>query len=244
MFFLKKMKLGLYYLKQWSRALYIYPKNILDNKDYENYWESRKIQERTGLNSFQRKRAGFAVGFLEEGSVIMDIGCGNGAVLTYINEQKPMKKLIGVDISKRALEIAGQKGAETILLDISKESNWDRLPSADYIFLFEVIEHLSNSEEILKKSLSLAKKGIFFSVPNTGFFTHRLRLLFGRFPLQWKVSPSEHLRFWTVRDIKWWLKKIGFKNYILKSYEGVPLLNKIWPSFFGQGIWVFIPIVR
>lgn len=241
MILIKKIKLGLYFLKQWLVSIFVYPKMISYQKSYDEYWENRNISQKTGLNSFQKKRADLALEFLEPDSTILDIGCGSGNVLIYINERKPMKRLLGIDISTKALETARQKGIEAESFDIADKNNFEKMPSADYIFLFEVIEHLQNSEEIIKWAVANAKKGVFFSVPNTGFFVHRFRLFFGRFPLQWRVNPSEHLRFWTVKDMKWWLKELRINKYKLKIYEGIPFLNRIWPSLFGQGIWIFIP---
>ena len=61
-------------------------------------------------------------------------------------------------------------------------------------------------------------------------------MLFGKFPLQWASHPGEHLRFWTVSDVKWWLKSANFNIESLELYEGIPILNKIFQSLFAQGI--------
>lgn len=257
MSFVIKLKKWLYPWKQWLGSVFVYPKMGERDEKYEKYWEKRlgpihkwdrserQAQNRVpfmcGANSFQKKRAEMAAKYIEPDSVVMDIGCGNGGTLLHINGRKPLKKMIGVDFSLNVLAAAHESGIETIAADISKPEELVKLPAADYILLFEVLEHLPNSEEVLSWAADLARKGVFFSVPNTGFFTHRLRLLLGRFPLQWRVRPSEHLRFWTVRDMKWWLRQLGYRNYILKLYEGHPILNHFWPSLFAQGIWVFLP---
>lgn len=228
-------------LKQFVKLIFAYPKLGAHDVSYNTYWHSRGLDSKIKLNSFQKKRADLTLGHLEKNSVILDVGCGNGALLCYINSIKPMKKLFGIDISEKALAFAEENNIEIVLGDISKIDTLNKLPAADYILMFEVIEHFLNSEDLIKWAVQHAKKGVFFSVPNTGFFVHRLRLFFGKFPFQWRVNPSEHLRFWTVKDMKWWLRELGLKNYTLKLYEGVSLLNKIWPSLFGQGIWVFIP---
>ncbi|MEK7659304.1 MAG: class I SAM-dependent methyltransferase [Patescibacteria group bacterium] len=230
-------------LKEWLKLIFSYPKLGVHDFSYDVYWQARGLNSKTSLNSFQKKRANLTLQYLEKNSLVLDVGCGNGALLSYINNIKPMKKLIGIDVSEKALAFAKDNNIETINGDISKFDTLKNLPSADYILMFEVIEHFPNSEDLIRWAVINAKKGVFFSVPNTGFFVHRLRLLFGKFPLQWRVNPSEHLRFWTVKDIRWWLRELGLNSYNLKLYEGIPLLNKIWPSLFGQGIWVFIPTV-
>jgi hypothetical protein len=81
-----------------------------------------------------------------------------------------------------------------------------------------------------------AKESMIFSFPNTGYYAHRLRLLFGRFPMQWVTHPGEHLRFWTVKDVEWWLKSMNYNLIDMKLYKGLKLFNKIMPKLFSQGI--------
>ena len=89
--------------------------------------------------------------------------------------------------------------------------------------------------------LRITDDKLIFSVPNTGYVAHRKRLLFGSFPLQWRNNPGEHLRFWTLGDMKWWLKQLNlYEKSIIKTYEGFPLLNKLWPGMFAMGIIVII----
>ena len=69
--------------------------------------------------------------------------------------------------------------------------------------------------------------------PITGVFADRLRLLFGRFPLQWVVTPGEHLRYWTRADFGWWAEQMGFRLVRAVPYEGTPWLKDVWPSLFA-----------
>lgn len=240
---IKKTKESLYKVKQWFQSLYIYPLLKWRDTDYDQYWHHRKTTAQTALNSFQQKRADLALKYIEEGSSVLDVGAGNGKVLVYVNGSKHLSKMVVADISRDVLEMAKENGLEVVWVDISKIETVRELPSADYVFMFEILEHISNSEEMLEWATLRAVKGVFFSVPNTGFIFHRLRLLFGRFPLQWRLIPSEHVRFWTVRDMKWWLGELGYSSYKLHLYEGIPVLNTVWPSLFGQGLFVYIPKV-
>ncbi|KKP77993.1 MAG: Methyltransferase type 12 [Candidatus Moranbacteria bacterium GW2011_GWF2_35_39] len=227
-------------IKKTISAIYSYPKMILKDDQYNEYWENRDLKTADQLNNFQKARAKFVLKTIKENSTILDIGCGNGAILSYINSKKKLARLIGIDFSDKALNLAGKNGIEVIRKDISTLSEDGDMFGVDYILMFEILEHIADSEKLLAWAVKNAKSGVFFSVPNTGFVTHRFRLLLGRFPLQWRVRPSEHLRFWTVRDMKWWLKNIGYDKYEIKLYEGAPLLNRIWPSMFSAGIFVRI----
>ncbi|MBX4211229.1 MAG: class I SAM-dependent methyltransferase [Candidatus Yanofskybacteria bacterium] len=228
----------LYSFKQWFRSLRRYPQLQARNLNYNQYWHERKLQVNS-INEFQLERARMVAASISIQSTLLDIGCGNGMVLKEINSRKPLAEKFGVDVSEVALNLARENGVQTLRCDIANPQEREQLPHVDYILLFEVLEHLTFPEELLGWAVHYAQKGVFMSVPNTGFLFHRLRLLFGKFPLQWKVNPSEHIRFWTWRDMQWWLNQLGL-DYRLKGYQGVPGLNRIMPSLFAQGLFVQI----
>ncbi len=229
-------------LKEDVKQLGRYPKfrEKIGKLDYDEYWvERRGSSTNSVLSDWQKVRADQSLKILEAGSSVIDIGCGDGAVLNYFRENKNIKG-VGVDVSLQELEKAKNNNIETMYLDLNKEESVSDLPQVDYITIFEVLEHLPDPEEILSKLITKTRKGIIFSVPNTGYYTYRLRLLFGKFPLQWVVFPGEHLRFWTVRDMKYWLEYINVKDYQLFLYKGLPLLNRLFPNLFARGIIVYI----
>src|SRR3989338_2420515 len=126
------------------KKLFGYPKFHVADEAYEEYWQNRKIRPGT-FNSFQKKRAELSLEYVEPSSVLLDVGTGNGALLAYLNKHKPMQRLIGVDFSSTVLDMARLNGIETIQADISQIEVLEQLPAADYIFFFEVLEHLANS---------------------------------------------------------------------------------------------------
>lgn len=228
-------------LKNSIKDLFRYPDLKRFDETYEIYWQSRDTKTAV-LNSFQQKRADLLLKYLKEGDSVLDVGCGDGKILTYLKSKISLGEILGIDFSDTVLKKARERGIKVIQKDLRNLSGLNDIPNFDFIILFEFLEHFPNSEEFLEWALKHSRKGVVFSVPNTGYIVHRLRLLFGRFPLQWKTTPSEHVRFWTVNDIKWWFRQLGIKSYKIHLYEGFPLLNKIWSTLFGQGIFVFIPI--
>lgn len=225
-------------LKEIYKQITYYPKLILEETDYDEYWRNKREGNLGYANSWQKQRGDWILDRIEEGSTVLDIGCGDGAVLLYMKSKKEFKA-IGVDISDLVLDFLNSKGIETIKLDINDFSSIEKLPEVDYIMMLEVLEHMPNPEKFLKLVMKKARKGVFFSFPNTGYISYRLRLLFGSFPVQWRVHPGEHLRFWTYRDLKWWLKELGlYEKSEIYVYEGIPVLNKLWKSLFGAGFVV------
>lgn len=231
-----------YQTKEWIKQVFIYPEISLGSLDYDKYWEAKRGQDMGSLSDWQIERANFVVSEvgLVQGATISDIGCGEGAIAHYIGQKIGTTKLLGTDISDVALDRARSFGIQVEKVDIGRVEELSKIPTADYQILFEILEHVPHSEDLLKEAYGKARRGVFFSFPNTGFFTHRLRLFFGRFPLQWKLYPGEHVRFWTKHDLHWWLRSLGYKNYKVHYYKGIPVLNKIWPSLFAAGFVVFI----
>lgn len=240
---LKQIKDRFYILKTWKKLMFDYPELSLEMVDYDAYWISKRGRDMGALSDWQLERANFVVQTLKDAKVdsLCDIAAGEGAILHYIGERLKVPRLIGTDISDVALDRVRDFGIKAVKLDISKIEELAKIPPADYEILFEILEHVPHSELLLKEAYAKAGKGVFFSFPNTGFFAHRFRLLFGRFPMQWKLFPGEHVRYWTKRDLLWWLRAQHYNRFTVRYYKGVPLLNKVWPSLFAAGFVAFVP---
>ncbi|WKZ27338.1 MAG: methionine biosynthesis protein MetW [Candidatus Paceibacterota bacterium] len=224
--------------KHYIRDLFKYPRYNEHSVDYAAYWQSRGVVR---LNAFQRARALFLCGVIGQSSSVLDVGCGTGAMLAFLKEHGKTGELRGVDIAESALEAARRNGIDVIKGNIADPDALPAIDMHDYVTFFEVLEHMPHAEKLLEWGMAHARKAVVFSVPNTGFFAHRLRLLLGRFPLQWRAHPSEHVRFWTLRDMRWWLDAIGYQHAQVIGYVGVPVLYKLWPSLFAAGLMVVVP---
>lgn len=232
----------LYKLKEDFKRINLYPEAIFGSSggvDYDAYWKKRRKGGKAVLSFWQKQRADLISARIEPNSSIMDIGCGDGAVLKYIME-KTGSRGVGVDMSEPELAKARELGIETHNIDIREWEKIKNIQKVDYVIGLEILEHMPEPERLVLLLADKANRSMFFSFPNTGYYLHRLRLLFGKFPLQWIIHPGEHLRFWTVSDVKYWVKSLGFRMDKLMLYEGLPVLRKIIPSLFGQGIIIHI----
>lgn len=245
----KTLKENLYFLKVWYKDIFRYPRASIvvdESLDYDRYWEIKRRNGEVGhLSDWQEARAQLVVDTIKRVSYdravsIGDIGCGEGSILKYIGDRVSVAHAVGYDSSEHVLEKARAIAITTVKLDLTSDQDLEFIKEADYTLLLEVLEHLPNSEKILRAAYQKSRQGVFFSFPNTGFFVYRLRLLFGRFPKQWINLPNEHLRYWTVTDLKWWLKAQGYSSYELHCYKGVRWLNNIWPSLFAGGQLVYL----
>lgn len=233
----KKIKDTLFELKRWSKIVYVYPSLSVKRVDYDAYWLSKRGKQIGRLSDWQQERADIIARNIETHSSILDIGCGDGSIIAYLNSKITLGETYGADSS----EIAIKDVKNGFVIDISNIESLQRLPRADYVLLLEILEHITNPEEVLNLSVEKSEKGVFFSFPNTGFIAYRLRLLFGKTPMQWRLHPSEHVRFWTYADLKWWLQELGYRDTsTIYFYKGIPVLNKIAPSLFAAAFVVSI----
>lgn len=204
----------------------------IEQMDYELYWSS------IGKFEWFPARISIIAERVEIGTSVLDLGCGNGTLLTYLAQTR-RAQVSGIDVSTRALELCREKG----LMDLSQADlsadDFGLKRKYDYIVITEVLEHIPNPEVLMQKLIGHFNKAVFVSLPNIGFYKHRLRLLCGRFPEQWGKHPGEHLRFWTVRDFERWVRWLGYEAQEVIPTNGFPRLFRIMPSIFAEQI-VFV----
>jgi 3' terminal RNA ribose 2'-O-methyltransferase Hen1 len=88
----------------------------------------------------------------EKASTVVDLGCGEGALLRELVADPSFARVLGVDVSHRALEVAAQRlrperlsdhqRARFELLQSSVTYRDDRLAGYDAVVLMEVVEHV------------------------------------------------------------------------------------------------------
>ena len=206
------------------------PEFTLSKMDYDEYWnvrdESAEIQPRFPIMA----------DVINDGSQVLDVGCGDGTFLEYLKKKKYVNE-IGVDISQVAVSRARKKGVTAQVKKLDQISEEYDDGAFDYVVMSEVIEHVTNPEELVQTAWSLTSASLLVTIPNIGYWPHRLRLLFGRFPVQWVHHPGEHVRYWTIRDFSDWLDELILKEKVntrLYPSNGITALNshRIWPNLF------------
>jgi len=201
---------------------------------YNLYWQIRRPKGKEGI--IPKKRDFIIRSFIESGSTVLDIGCGDGRLINFL--EKTNKNICkGIDFSSVAVRLARRLNLN-VLLATDLEKALEREEKYDYVIMSEFIEHLVDPESIMNKVSKIFKKGIIITFPNIGHLAYRLRLLTGGFPQCWKWHPGEHIRFWTKRDFIKWIEKDNnnfpsLKVDRMRSIEGTPILEKINDSLFS-----------
>ena len=207
--------------------------------NYDHYWGAR------GASGF-RPRYVIFLDWVESGSSVLEFGSGDGYLGELMHTKKQIRYL-ATDISDTALTRARERGLATEVVnatDIASLKKRFRDREFDYVIMTEFLEHIMNSEEVLREALRIARTAVLVSIPNTAYWRYRLDLLRGNFPKQWIVFPYEHVRFWSHTDFVKTIGELGLTVEKFKASNGKKILRDWWPNLFGFQICYYLPAGR
>ena len=154
---------------------------------------------------------------LEQGvKRVLDLGCGEGRLLKRLSQEGQFKRLVGVDVSLRALEIAARR----LHLENASEKQLERMAlwqgaltyrdqrfaGFDAIVLVEVIEHLE-----LDRLPALERVVFEFAYPSVLVVTTPNSEFNARFPnlVQGKFRHADHRFEWTRAEFVAWCERVA-----------------------------------
>src|SRR6476620_12405353 len=135
---------------------------------------------------------------IEPESRVLDIGCGDGALLAYLAREKGVDAR-GIELSQSGVNACVRHGLSVIQGDA--DSDLDAFPNDafDVVVLSRTLQATRQPRHVLEALLRIGKRAI-VSFPNFGFWRIRLGLLFqGQMPKSellhnhWYDTPNIHL---------------------------------------------------
>ena len=135
---------------------------------------------------------------VEENSKVLDVGCGDGELMKYINENIT-NDIRGLEISKSNVQKCIEKGLTVIEGDAEKDLKQFPNSSFNYAILSQTLQAFYNPEKVIDDLLNVADRAI-VTIPNFGFWKVRLDLLIkGTMPVtrnlpdEWYNTPNLHM---------------------------------------------------
>lgn len=152
---------------------------------------------------------------------VLDVGCGNGAFLSYVSAEHPQIRCEGIEIdSDRAAEARTRlPGARIHIGDAEATLSGNALKPFDLITLWDVFEHVTAPVQLLSQlSRHLAPGGIIHIVtineqsiiPMLGRFSHWLTLGRVTYPIR-RTHEAHHLTFFTREGLDIAAAETGLK---------------------------------
>ena len=137
-----------------------------------------------------------------EGSRVLDLGCGDGALLDYLQKNRACSGY-GVEIDDHNIQACVKRGVNVIQLNLDEGLNMFADQSFDVVLQIDTLQHLRNAEVMLRETVRVGRTGI-LAFPNFAHWPNRLSILMGsmpvtkRLPYQWYDTPN--IRVGTYSD--------------------------------------------
>lgn len=151
-------------------------------------------------------------GLVPARSRVLDLGCGSGTLLAHLMAERGCRGT-GVEIDPDSVLAAIGRGVPVIELDIDRQLSDFADHSYDVVVLSRTIQTIHRPQEVLQHMGRIGRR-LIVSVPNFGWWGHRLRLLGGRMPMSrelpyaWYNTPN--LRHTTLVDLQSLFDHLGF----------------------------------
>lgn len=178
--------------------------------------------------------------WIEPGSRVLDLGCGDGALLAWLQREKGVRAT-GLEIAPANIEKCLESGVSVIEQNLNQGLSNFESGSFDTVLLAQTLQALDNPAGLVQEMLRIGKNGI-VTFPNFGNWKSRLDLLLrGRMPVsefmphQWYNTPNIH--FCTVRDFDVLCLdgdiRVLARTVVNSRHEGSWAM-KAWPNFLGE----------
>jgi methionine biosynthesis protein MetW len=140
---------------------------------------------------------------IEPGARVLDIGCGDGALLAYLAHYKRIDGR-GIELSQSGVNACVSHGLSVVQGDADRDLDAYPKGAFDVVVLSQTLQATREPRRVLEALVRIGRRAI-VSFPNFGFWRIRLHLLLrGRMPMShllahpWYETPNIHLC--TIRD--------------------------------------------
>lgn len=178
---------------------------------------------------------------VEPNSRVLDLGCGDGDLLSLLIEKKGCKAT-GIEIDEKAIYNCMKRGLTISHGDIDTELADFATKKFDYVILNESLQEVLYPQKVILESLRVGKKAI-VGIPNFCHIRARLQIFFGgrvpitkELPYEWYNTPN--LRFLSLKDFR---RFCAENNIRILKQRPITLLGEInfLPNLFARtGIYL------
>jgi homoserine O-acetyltransferase len=179
------------------------------------------------------------VDLVDEGSRVLDIGCGDGELLERLILSRRVDGR-GLELSQGNIVSCVRRGISVVQADVDK--GLEALPdgSFDYVILSMTLQVIRRPEYVMNEMLRVGKKCI-VSFPNFGFWKVRAQtILLGRAPVtrnlpySWHRTPNRHVL--SIKDFREYCAEhaVRIEQEIPLNRKGLVWSARLWPNLLAD----------
>lgn len=179
---------------------------------------------------------------VEPGSRVLDVGCGDGALMELLATRKQVDAR-GIELSQAGVNECVARGLSVIQGDADADLSAYLDDSFDYVILSQTLQATHDPKSVLENLLRIGSYAI-VSFPNFGHWRMRLQLLFqGRMPITSHLPEpwyaTQNIHFCTIRDFVTLCEELDTKVLQAIALDGtggrIPLNAPWWFwNLFGE----------
>ncbi len=178
----------------------------------------------------------FIAHWVTPGSRVLDLGCGDGAMLEYLQRHKQCRGY-GVEIDDAKIPRCVQRNVNVIQQNLEEGLAMFVDNAFDTVLCLSALQMMKHVEQVLRDIARVGREAI-VSFPNFAYWPHRLSLLTGRMPVseslpyQWYDTPN--LRCATIRDFEELAREVGLEvlECVALADDGTPV--SLLPNWRGS----------
>lgn len=150
----------------------------------------------TNITQFRHDFAIIA-GWLPFGARVLDLGCGDGALLQYLKSAMEVRGY-GVEKDDANWLDCMSKGINVLQMDLESGLSGFEDQSFDTVILSQTLQAVHNTEGIVREMLRVGRE-VIVTFPNFGYWRSRMQISMGNMPVskalpyQWYDTPNVHL---------------------------------------------------
>lgn len=168
----------------------------------------------------------FIAHWIQPGSHVLDVGCGDGVMLDYLQSDKQCTGY-GVEIADDRVLACAQRGVNVIQQDMENGLGMFADNAFDTVLCLSSLQMMKHVEPLLRDIARVGKEAI-VSFPNFGYWPHRTALLRGKMPVsktlpyEWYDTPN--VRCATIYDFADLADDVGLDVLeCMALHEGQPI---------------------
>jgi len=153
--------------------------------------------------------------WIEPGSRVLDLGCGNGDLLAYLKKYKQVSGT-GIEYAEEKVARCIERGLTVLQGDFRKEVCDYPEGRFDVVVLSQTLQQIQDPKELLIDLLWIGKR-VIVSFPNFAHWSARLQILLtgmapvtDQLPFEWYDTPN--IRVISIKDFKRFLRMFGVRT--------------------------------